>query len=117
MYGSTNAVPEKKKLIVTGHTKWTPPAAISDRVSHKRREPTAKPYRLVLQFFFARPIDITRWRMIKAPKGWRKGPVTKESALKYCGVRFICSELKYALTPAEVETLQASLTFCLSEVY
>lgn len=110
------------KIVIAGHTKWNPPASIpmTGGIKHPKaahRTPDAKPYRFILQFYFTRPVDYDLWKKIKAPRGWRKGPVKKEAMNTWCGVRFICTKLKYALTPEEVETLHATLQFCLKEVY
>lgn len=105
------------KIIIPGAMKWTPPKNAAAKISHKRREPKAKPYRLVLQFYFSRPVAYALWKKIKAPAGWRKGPVPQKARDEWCGVRFLCSDLKYALTPDEVEQMRSTLLMCLKEDY
>lgn len=83
----------------------------------KEDRKAASNYKLVLQFLFQRPINIDLWKRIKAPRGWRKCPTAEDKQLKYYGVRFQCRDLKYALTPDELEELRARLYLCLEEVF
>src|SRR6185312_5872005 len=83
--------------------------------TRKRRAPKRKrgdrsassPYKFLLQFFFERPVNIDLWKRIRAPRGWRKCPTSENKQHQYYGVRFQCRDLKYALTPDEVQELQA----------
>jgi hypothetical protein len=104
-----------KIIIIPGQT-WTPPQPPKAPRPRSRRD-QASNYKLLLQFFFHRPINIELWKKIRAPKGWRKCPTGKDAQLKYYGVRFQCRELKYALTPDEIEELRARLYLCLEEVF
>lgn len=76
-----------------------------------------KSYRLLLAFSFTRPVDVQLWKRIKAPKGWRKNPTSDKHQTMYRGVRFRCDDLKYALTPDDVEELRAKLYLILREVF
>lgn len=94
-------------------------------VTPRKRKPTKrgqtrpwpKSYMFLLQFSFTRPVNIDLWKLIKAPPGWRKNPTTKDKQYKYRGVRFQCTDLKYALTPDEIEVLRAKLYMILEEVF
>lgn len=92
---------------------FTPNPTPKKKPAKPRRGPKIPNYRFVLSFFFTRPVDVTLWKKIKAPPGWRKNPTNKDNQLKYCGVRFQCDDYKYALTPDEVETLRATLLMIL----
>lgn len=70
-------------------------------------------YRMLLQFYFTRPIDVTLWRRIKPPPGWRKCPTSKDKQKQYCGVRFSCTDFKHELTPQQVQVLHATLLMIL----
>lgn len=103
--------PKRLQILLSSGQPWISPAPRnSPQYGHSRkaREATTN-YKLVLQFFFHRPINIDLWKRIKAPPGWRKCPTSKDSQTKYYGVRFQCKDLKYSLTPEEVETLRAKL--------
>ncbi len=115
--GSTCAQKPQHKpvLYAAPGVAWVKPA--NSKALAKHRTPTSPKYRLTLQFYFTRPVDYALWKKIKAPKGWRKGPIPKDARNNWCGVRFLCTSLKYALSPEEVETLQASLYMCLMESY
>lgn len=106
--------PKRPALILPWQVKPLRPTA--SKKWNKARLPTAVPYRFVLQFYFTRPIDSALWKRIKAPKGWRKGPIRKDQD-KWCGCRFICTDLKYALAPEEIEQLHSTLFMCLKEVF
>lgn len=58
------------------------------RRSKERPRSPCPDYKLTMQFFFSRPIDVAMWKHIKAPPGWRKGPVRATDARKYMGVRY-----------------------------
>jgi hypothetical protein len=101
--------PDKpKKILLTSKTPWVAPSPPKAPRPRSQR-PYATNYKLLLQFNFYRPISMDAWKRIKAPLGWRKCPTNKEGQLKYYGVRFQCRDLKYSLTPEEVETLRAKL--------
>lgn len=80
-------------------------------------KPWPKSYRFLLSFSFTRPVNIDLWKRIHAPRGWRKNPTTKEKQQRYRGVRFQCTDLKYALTPDEIDDLRARLSMILEEVF
>lgn len=102
------------KILLTTGKPWVP-KPVPKRKKEDRK--AASNYKLVLQFLFQRPINIDLWKRIKAPPGWRKCPTGKNAQSKYCGVRFMCREFKYALTPDEIEELRARLYMCLEEVF
>lgn len=102
------------KIIIPGQAQ-TPLRVTPKRRKRDRQAPSN--YKLVLQFFFQRPINIDLWKKIKAPRGWRKCPTGKEAQSKYYGVRFQCRDLKYALAPDELEELRARLYMCLEQVF
>lgn len=113
--GSSSKPPTPKVLLLPTGTPWRKPA--NSKALAKHRTPTSPKYRVTLQFYFTRPVNYALWKKIKAPKGWRKGPIPKDARNNWCGVRFLCTKLQYALSPEEVETLQASLYMCLMESY
>lgn len=82
-----------------------------------RVTPDTPPYRMMLQFYFSRPVNIALWKKIKAPPGWRKNPTTAEKQHTYRGVRFQCDDYKYTLTPDEVSQLHMTLVMILEEVF
>lgn len=97
-----------------------PGAAVFRNTRYKRRQVdrvATSPYKLMLQFYFQRPVDIALWKRIRAPRGWRKCPTTEAKQYTFCSVRFQCRDMKHALTPDEVQELQARLYFCLKEVF
>lgn len=101
---------KRKKILLTSKPHWIapgPPKAQRKRVNPPRPCPTN--YKLLLQFNFQRPISLELWKKIKAPRGWRKCPTSKDAQTKYYGVRFQCRDLKHNLTTEEVETLRAKL--------
>lgn len=104
----------KTTLVLPGGGTWK-----SSKPARRRRiDVQAKsPYRLMLQFFFQRPVSIELWKRIKAPRGWKKCPTTQEKQRMYQGVRFMCRDLKYALTPDEVQELLARLYLSLEDVW
>lgn len=77
-----------------------------------RCSPATPPYWLVLNFWFTRAVKVALWKTIKAPPGWRKCPYKPG----FHGVRFQCDDLKYALTPDQVEELNAKLYLILELV-
>lgn len=85
------------------------PARAPKRTKRGVTRPWPKSYRLLLQFSFSRPINVALWKQIKAPPGWRKNPTSQVKQKQYRGVRFRCDDLKFALTPEEIETLRAKL--------
>lgn len=103
-----------KKLIIPGQPTWKPPQPLR---RNRRDQQSSTNYKLLLQFHFNRPIDINLWKRIKAPRGWRKCPTGKAQQSKYFGVRFQCRDLKYSLTPGEIEELRARLYMCLEVVF
>lgn len=108
--------PPKKSRIVLPWKAQRP--ALPLHVTRKRWDRIAESsYKLTLQFYFQRPINISCWKCIRAPRGWRKCPTNKGAQLKYYGVRFQCRDLKYALTPKEIEQLQARLYLSLELVF
>lgn len=107
--------PTPAKIILTTGEPWVPKKRVQKRKIEDRR--ASSNYKLLLQFFFERPVDINLWKRIKAPRGWRKCPTGKDQQIKYFGVRFQCREIKYALTPDEIEELRARLYMCLETVF
>lgn len=105
--------PPKKILTSTGNP-WVSPKRPNPRYRSRHNQQAKTNYKLVLQFWFQRPIDLGMWKAIKAPSGWRKSPVNKSKMNEYMGVRFLCRDLKYSLTPEQVETLRATLYMSLA---
>lgn len=81
--------------------------------SRPRKTTPVPDYKLVLQFYFTRAVDIDCWKRIRAPKGWRKCPTDEKKQQTFKGVRFQCTDLKYALTPDEMQALHAKLLLSL----
>lgn len=106
--------PKPAKILLTTGDPWKPPAAPLRKRINRHAE---SPYRFVLQFFFQRPVSIDCWKRIRAPRGWRKSPTSQEHQKKFFGVRFTCRDLKYALTPDEVQELLAKLYLSLELVF
>lgn len=78
-----------------------------------RVPPPIPSYRFVLQFNFTRPINISLWKKIKAPKGWKKNPTSASNQDMYRGVRFRCDDFKYALSAEDITLLHMRLLMCL----
>jgi len=110
------AAPASKptKVLTTSGTPWIPKRP--ERYNRQARKGSTN-YKLVLQFYFQRPINLKLWRRIKAPQGWRKCPTSSRGQQKYYGVRFMCKDLKYVLTPDEIEILRAKLYISLETVF
>lgn len=84
---------------------------------HKRKPTRVPDYKFTLHFQFTRPINLALWKKIKAPVGWKKNPVTAEKQRNYRGVRFRCTDLKYALTPEQISLLHMQLIMCLEGAF
>lgn len=82
-----------------------------------RVRPDSPEHTLLMTFYFSRPVNIQRWRMIKAPPGWRKCPTTEKGQQTYRSVRFQCNQLIHALTPDAVSELRAMLCMSLEECF
>lgn len=108
--------PPRRGMILTPGHPLVPPSRT--RTKRKKQDRAAEsPYKLLLQFFFQRPINIALWKKIRAPRGWRKCPTSADAQSKYWSVRFQCRDLKYALTPDEIQDLQARLYLSLELVF
>lgn len=82
-----------------------------------RVRPDSPEHTLLMTFYFSRPVSIRHWKLIKAPKGWRKCPTTEKGQNMYRSVRFRCNQLTHALTPDAVSELRAMLCMSLEEVF
>src|SRR4051812_7423239 len=67
--------PKPAKIMLTTGELWVPKKRVQRRKIEDRRAKSN--YKLLLQFFFERPVDINLWKRIKAPRGWRKCPTGK----------------------------------------
>lgn len=102
-------------------------AAGNKLISTKRRKRRKPPkgrvladspeHTLLMTFYFSRPVNLSLWKMIKAPKGWRKCPTSKKGQNTYRSVRFRCNNLAHSLTPDAVSELRAMLCLSLEEQF
>lgn len=95
-----------KKILLASGKPWTRKHK-PKRKTHDHRAPSN--YKLMLSFFFERPINIAAWKRIRAPHGWTKCPTSEAGQRKYMSVRFQCRDYKHALASEEIETLRAKL--------
>lgn len=121
---------ERRWMAVEGVPKVGPMLvdAAGNKILSKKRRKRKKPakgkvqagdpeHTLLMTFYFSRPVNIQRWRMIKSPPGWRKCPTNEKGQRTYRSVRFRCNNLAYALTPDAVQELRAMLCLSLEEVF